>query len=215
MKVPLSWLKEYVDLPFSPSLLAETLTLAGLEVDQVTSSSLSFKGVIVAKVLETAPHPNADRLKVAKVFDGKEEHQVVCGAPNCREGLITAFAQLGANLTDSEGKAWKIKKSKIRDVESCGMLCSADELGLPSKEDGILEFPASFILGTDLSTLYSDTLFDLSLTPNLGHCMSIYGIARELSSLLKTPLKKVKSSFQEPSTPSSLRVFLSAFASLR
>ncbi len=203
MKVPLSWLKQYVDLPFSPEQLAHSLTLAGLEVDKVESSALSFEGVIIAKVLEALPHPNADRLKIAKVFDGKEEHQVVCGAPNCRAGLVTAFATLGASLKDPDGKTWKIKKSKIRDVESYGMLCAADELGLPLKQEGILELPDDSPLGTDLSSLYSDTVFDLSLTPNLGHCMSIYGVARELSALLKTPLKKLHSSFQEGNAPSS------------
>ena len=206
MKVPLSWLKEYVDLPFSSEQIAESLTLAGLEVDKVESSALSFEGVVIAKVLEAIPHPNADRLKVAKVFDGKEEHQVVCGAPNCRAGLVTAFAKLGASLKDPDGKTWKIKKSKIRDVESYGMLCAADELGLPLKGEGILELPDSLPLGSDLSLLYSDTIFDLSLTPNLGHCMSIYGVARELSALLKTPLKKLHSSFQEGHSPSTFSV---------
>lgn len=203
MKVPLSWLKRYVDLPFSPEQIAESLTLAGLEVDKVESSALEFEGVVIAKVLEAFPHPNADRLKIAKVFDGQEKHQVVCGAPNCRAGLVTAFAKLGASLKDQDGKTWKIKKSKIRDVESFGMLCAADELGLPLKQEGILELPDSSPLGTDLSSLYSDTIFDLSLTPNLGHCMSIYGVARELSALLKTPLKKLESSFQEGSVPAS------------
>ncbi len=206
MKVPLSWLKQYVDLPFCPEQIAESLTLAGLEVDKVESSTLSFEGVIIAKVLEVLPHPNADRLKIAKVFDGKEEHQVVCGAPNCRAGLVTAFAKLGASLKDPDGKPWKIKKSKIRDVESYGMLCAADELGLPLKQEGILELPDTSLLGVDLSSLYSDTIFDLSLTPNLGHCMSIYGVARELSALLKTPLKKLHSSFQEGSAPPSFSV---------
>ncbi len=206
MRVPLSWLKEYVDLPFSPEQIAESLTLAGLEVDKVESSVLSFEGVVIAKVIEALPHPNADRLKIAKVFDGKEEHQVVCGALNCRAGLITAFAKLGASLKDPDGKIWKIKKSKIRDVESYGMLCAEEELGLPSQQDGILELSDSYPLGTDLSSLYSDTVFDLSLTPNLGHCMSIYGVARELSALLKTPLKKLHSSFEDPAAPSSYSV---------
>jgi len=206
MKVPLSWLKEYVDLPFSPHQIAETLTLAGLEVDGIEFSSSSFEGVVIAKVLQTTPHPNADRLKVAKVFDGKEEFQVVCGASNCREGLITAFAKIGAQLKSGDGKSFKIKKSKLRDIESYGMLCSAEELGLPAKEDGILELCSSSSLGVDLSTLYSETIFDITLTPNLGHCMSIYGIARELSALLKTPLKKLDSSFEESNVSPSFSI---------
>lgn len=206
MKVPLSWLKEYIDLPFSPDHIAESLTLAGLEVDAIESTALSFDGVVIAKVLEAAPHPNADRLRIAKVFDGKEEFQVVCAASNCRAGLVTAFAKIGANLKDSEGKSWKIKKSKIRDIESFGMLCAGDELGLPSKNEGIMEFSDSLVLGTDLSAFYSDTIFDITLTPNLGHCMSIYGIARELSALLKMPLKTITSSFKESDTPASFSV---------
>ena len=144
MKVPLSWLKEYLELNISPEEIAESLTLAGLEVDKVETSTFSFSGVVIAKVLETQPHPNADRLQIARVFDGKEEFQVVCGASNCREGLITAFAKLGASLKEPDGNIWKIKKSKIRDIESFGMLCAADELGLPFKKtDGILELPHS------------------------------------------------------------------------
>ncbi len=208
MKVPLSWLKEYIDISLSIEQIAESLTLSGLEVDKTDSLSVSFDGVVIAKVLEVHPHPNADRLKIATVFDGTENHQVVCGAANCRSGLITAFAKLGATLKDPDGKSWKIKKSKIRDIDSFGMLCAADELGLPSKETGILELPEYSLLGTDLSTLYCDTVFDLTLTPNLGHCMSIYGIARELSALLKTPLKKLQTAFQEPLELSSFTVHI-------
>jgi phenylalanyl-tRNA synthetase beta chain len=207
MKVPLSWLKEYLELNISPEEIAESLTLAGLEVDKVETSTFSFSGVVIAKVLETQPHPNADRLQIARVFDGKEEFQVVCGASNCREGLITAFAKLGASLKEPDGNIWKIKKSKIRDIESFGMLCAADELGLPLKKtDGILELPHSAPLGEDLSSLYADTIFDVSLTPNLGHCMSIYGIARELGALLNIPIKKLTSSFEEPSTAPSFEI---------
>ncbi|MBX9923344.1 MAG: phenylalanine--tRNA ligase subunit beta [Rhabdochlamydiaceae bacterium] len=203
MKVPLSWLKEYVPLSFSPEQIAEALTLAGLEVDEIHTPSFSFEGVVIAKVLETTAHPNADRLKIAKVFDGEEEHQVVCGAANCRPGLITAFAKLGATLKDQDGKPWKIKKSKIREVESFGMLCAADELGLSIPGEGILELPADSPLGMDITNLYADTVFDITLTPNLGHCMSIYGIARELSALFEQPLKKIISEGKEPTeTPS-------------
>lgn len=201
MKVPLSWLKQYVPLSLSEGALAETLTEAGLEVEAVDSTALRFTGVVVAKVLSTAAHPNADRLCVATVFDGTETFQVVCGAPNCRAGLVTAFAKIGAELFDENNKSFKIKKSKLRDVESCGMLCSAEELGLAAAEDGIMELSEDLPLGTDLHSLLADTIIDISLTPNLGHCMSIYGIARELSALLKTPLKKLTCQVEEdPST---------------
>jgi phenylalanyl-tRNA synthetase beta chain len=202
MKLPLSWLKEYLDLPFTPEKIAETLTLAGIEVDEIQSIGGSFSGVVIGKVVSTAPHPNADRLKVAQVFDGVETVQVVCGASNCREGLFTAFAKLGATLQEPDGKSWKIKKSKIRDVESFGMLCAKEELGLEKSSEGILELPADSTPGTDLSSLYKDTIFTLSLTPNLGHCMSVYGVARELSAFFKIPLKSLPSfSTEKSSTP--------------
>ncbi|MBS0627988.1 MAG: phenylalanine--tRNA ligase subunit beta, partial [Verrucomicrobia bacterium] len=190
MKVPLSWLKGYVSLPFSTEEIAKTLTLAGIEVDDIESTATSFQGVVVAEVIEANPHPNADRLKVARVFDGKETLQIVCGAPNCRAGIKVALAKIGASLQDEKGPL-KIKKGKLRDVESFGMLCSADELGLSKEADGILELSSDIPLGTDLSSLYSDTVFTLSLTPNLGHCMSVYGIARELSAFFDTPLKPI------------------------
>ncbi|MCX6989632.1 MAG: phenylalanine--tRNA ligase subunit beta [Chlamydiae bacterium] len=200
MKAPLSWLKEFLDLSLTPEKISEVLTLAGLEVDAVTLIGSNFSGVVVAKVLSTIPHPNADRLCVATVTDGTEELQIVCGAKNCRPGLITALAKIGASLPpDESGKPFKIKKGKLRDVESFGMLCAADELGLSKEGEGIMELSEEFPLGTDISSLFSDAIFDISLTPNLGHCLSIQGIARELSALLDIPLKKQALSIQESS----------------
>ncbi len=196
MKIPLSWLNDYVSLPFSLEDIAKTLTLSGIEVDAAEKTASSFKDVIVAEVIEAHLHPNADRLKVAKVFDGKETVQVVCGAPNCRPGIKVAFAKIGASLQDEKGP-WKIKKGKIRDVESFGMLCSADELGLTKEADGILELPSDTPLGIEVASLYEDTVFTLSLTPNLGHCMSVYGVARELSAFFNIPLKPIDSEIKE------------------
>jgi len=192
MLVPLSWLKEYLDLSINAEKIAEVLTFAGLEVDRIEKSSLGFTGVIVAKVLKTAPHPEAERLKIATVTDGTNQYQIVCGAPNCRENLITALAKVGAQLTDNDGQNFKIKKSKLRGVESEGMLCSEQELGLSNEGSGIIELAQDIPLGVDLFDIFGDTLFDISLTPNLGHCMSIQGIARELSTLLNIGLKSSK-----------------------
>ncbi len=204
MKIPLSLLKKYVDVPFSPEKIAEILTLAGLEVDDIQSVGGGFGGIVVGKVLETIKHPNADKLQVAQVSDGTETFQVVCGATNCRPGLVTAFAKIGAFLPDETGKPWKIKKSKIRDVESFGMLCALDELGLSSeKGEGIVELGEDCPLGIDLATLYSDTIFEISLTPNLGHCLSVYGVARELSAFFNTPLRPIINSIEKASTSSS------------
>ncbi|MCX6987636.1 MAG: phenylalanine--tRNA ligase subunit beta [Chlamydiae bacterium] len=190
MKVTLSWLKEYLPLNISSEKIAEVLTLAGIEVEGIETIGSNFSGVVTAKVISTTAHPNADKLCVAVVFDGTEELQIVCGAKNCRPGLITALAKIGAKLPpDENGKPFTIKKGKLRDVESFGMLCGADELGLTKQGDGIVELDAHLPLGVDLSTLYGDVIFDLSLTPNLGHCLSVRGIARELSALLMIPLK--------------------------
>lgn len=191
MKLSLSWLKDFLDLNLPPQKIAETLTLAGIEVESVEPLELAFSGVVVAKVLEVAPHPNADKLCVAKVTDGTEELQIVCGAKNCRPGLITALAKIGATLKDAEGKVIKIKKGKLRDVESFGMLCGADELGLGVSE-GIIEFSETMQIGTDLTSVYGNVIFEVSLTPNLGHCMSVLGVARELAAFLNVKMHKPK-----------------------
>jgi phenylalanyl-tRNA synthetase beta chain len=190
MKAPLSWLKEFVPLDKTPHEIAHTLTLLGIEVEGIEGGTPTFSGVVVGKVLSAVQHPNADRLKVATVTDGSQEYQVVCGAPNCRQGIFVAFAKCGAELADDDGKKWKIKKSKLRDVESEGMLCSAKELKCGEEQGGILELSDHLPLGQDLSSHFLDPVFDLALTPNLGHCLSILGIARELAAAYKTKAKK-------------------------
>lgn len=202
MKVPLSWLKEFLDFELSVQEMADRLTHLGIEVEAIEGLSLSFEGVVVGQVLSTHRHPNADKLQVAQVTDGSCEYQVVCGAPNCRAGLRVAFAKIGASLTDAEKKVWKIKKSKIRDVESNGMLCSASELGLSDESDGILELSTDLRLGADLASLYVDPVFDISLTPNLGHCLSILGIARELGASLGIKAKRPDFCIQKTVGPS-------------
>lgn len=191
MKIPLSWIKEYIDINISPEDIANTLTMAGLEVDSIEQSPLPYQKVIVGKVLSTKPHPNADSLCVAEVSDGKQQVQVVCGAPNCRAGMTTAYATIGASIS-IDGKTIKIKKSKIRGVESRGMLCSEMELGLSQESEGIIELPENLTEGVDLQEIYGDVIFEISLTPNLGHCTSILGIARELSATTSLPLKPQK-----------------------
>lgn len=194
MRVPLSWLKDFVKLDLSNEALADLLTLAGLEVDKVEPTSFSFKGVVVGEVKEEAQHPNADKLKMAQVFDGTETLQVVCGDPKCAAGMKVALATIGGTLTDKEGKVFKIKKSKLRDVESFGMLCAEDELGLAESSDGIMVLGADAPVGADLTELLGDVIFEISLTPNLGHCMSQYGVARDVAALLdqKASLPPVK-----------------------
>ena len=153
MKVPLSWLKEFLPLKAPVQEISDTLTSLGIEVEKITGLTTAFTGVVIAKIMTADQHPNADRLRVAQVTDGTETFQIVCAAPNCRAGLFTALARIGAELSDAEGKKWKIKKSKLRDVESSGMLCSGKDLGLSEEADGILELSADSTLGTDFSTM--------------------------------------------------------------
>lgn len=192
MKFPLSWLKEYIDIELPPQQIAKILTMAGLEVDSVENSVLNFEKVVIGHVLDAVPHPNADKLQVATVTDGLDTFQVVCGAPNCRKGMKTAFALIGAQMKTEDGGIFKIKRTKIRGVESCGMLCSGKELGISEDAEGILEFADHLTPGADVGALYSDPIFEISLTPNLNHASSLIGIARELSAITGLPLKLPK-----------------------
>lgn len=192
MRIPLSWLKEYIDLPFKVSEIAHKLTMAGLEVDGYESIGEAVQEVVVGRVLEASKHPNADKLSVAKVTDGKETYQVVCGAPNCRAGIKVAFARIGTTIKD-----FKIKAAKLRGVESFGMLCSGHELGLSDEQDGILELPEHWPEGTSLAEFYADTIFEISLTPNLNHCASVMGVARELAAITGQSLRLPQIEVQE------------------
>jgi len=208
MKVPLSWLKEKIATQLSPTAIGEMLTNVGVEVDSIKPTPLGFEGVVVAKVLSIQPHPQADKLVVAQVSDGSETFQVVCGASNCRAGILTAFAKIGARLTDEKGQTFEIKQTQLRGIDSSGMLCGHDELGVPKGEEqiehGIIELNPSLSVGTNLHTIYGDLIFDVSLTPNLVHCASIHGVARELSAISQEPLHTFKSSVVEnSSTPIS------------
>ncbi|MBN9376999.1 MAG: phenylalanine--tRNA ligase subunit beta [Chlamydiales bacterium 38-26] len=182
MKISLNWLKDYIQIDLCPEEIAKILTSAGLEVDSIQRISGGFEGVVVGEVLNVEKHPDADKLCVAQVTDGLETFQVVCGASNCRPGVKTALARVGAVLTDDQGQKFKIKKSKLRGVESSGMLCAADEIGLADTEqEGIIEFAQEMKVGLDLASHFSDVVFEIGLTPNLGHCNSALGVARELS----------------------------------
>ncbi len=197
MKVPLSWLKEFLPLTATAQEISDTLTSLGIEVEKIIGLTSTFTGVVVGKVLKADQHPNADRLRVATVTDGTEEFQIVCGAPNCRAGILTPLARIGAELTDAEGKKWKIKKSKLRDVESSGMLCSGKDLNLSEEADGIIELPSDAILGSDFSSYVTDPVLDISLTPNLGHVLSVLGVARELAAYYKTVAKRPVADLKE------------------
>ena len=182
MKFPLSWLEEWVDPELEPEKLAERLTAAGLEVDSVASEGGGLEGICVAEVIEASPHPNADRLSLCRVDPGNGEIiDVVCGAPNVRQGLKTPLAVPGTKLPNGA----KLRKSKIRGVVSNGMLCSAEELGLGSESDGILELPDDASVGAPLDDYLGlpDSVFDVDITPNRGDCFSVLGIARDAAAL--------------------------------
>ena len=179
-----NWLREFVDPGMSTELLVETLTMAGLEVDSVSAAAARFSGVVVGSVVSVEKHPDADKLSVCQVSDGTEHYQVVCGAPNVRAGLVVPFARVGAILEGGE-KPFKIKAAKLRGVESAGMLCSAEELGLAEASEGLLELPATLEIGCDirLALDLDDQLIELDLTPNRGDCLGMLGLAREVGVL--------------------------------
>jgi phenylalanyl-tRNA synthetase beta chain len=185
MKFSEAWLREWVNPSVSRQELLDQLTMAGLEVDGIQAVSGDFRGVVVAEVLSANKHPDADKLSVCEVSDGTDVHQVVCGAPNVRPGLITAYARVGAVLPGD----FKIKRAKLRGVESNGMLCSADELGIGDDHDGIVELDADgehrHLIGNDLRSVLEldDVTVDLDLTPNRGDCLSMRGLAREVGVL--------------------------------
>jgi phenylalanyl-tRNA synthetase beta chain len=209
MRISLSLIQSFIDLNLPLHQVGETLTLLGIEVDQIINETPPFSGVVVADILAVAPHPDADHLRIATVTDGKEECQVVCGAPNCREGIKTAFAKVGAYLKGSGGQPFIIEKKVLRGIGSCGMLCSEAELSISECHKGICEFPREIETGSDVLSLLWDPLFELSLTPNLGHCMSALGIARELSAALQLPIKKPKISYPEKGAPLNKKIRIS------
>ncbi len=186
MKISLNWLRRYIDLDWDVEELTRRLTMAGIEVEGVEEIRAQFNGVITAYVREVKQHPGADKLHLAKVDTGSEILDIVCGAPNCREGLTVALAPIGATVGEM-----KIKKAKLRGEPSFGMLCSEFELGLSSSHDGILELEPGLPLGRPLTEVLpiEDTVLELSLTANRGDCLSHLGVAREIAALSGKTLK--------------------------
>jgi phenylalanyl-tRNA synthetase beta chain len=195
MQFPESWLREFCDPPIGTAELAEKLTMAGLEVENLRPVAPPFHGVVVAKVLSVAPHPNADRLRVCEVDVGAAGTlSIVCGAPNVRAGMKAPCALVGAELPPAKEGAsepLRIVVGKIRGVESRGMLCSARELKLSEDHEGLLALDDSATIGADVREVLrlDDTIFTLKLTPNLGHALSVYGVAREVAAITGAPLK--------------------------
>ncbi len=193
MQFPESWLREFCNPSLSTQALADTLTMAGLEVEELQPVAPPFTGIVVGEIKEAVQHPDADRLRICQVDVGQGALlNIVCGAPNARVGIKIPCATVGAELPPGEdGKPFKIKVGKLRGVESQGMLCSAKELQIADDHGGLLELPADAPLGQNIREYLNldDTLMTLKLTPNLAHCLSVYGIAREVSALTGAPLK--------------------------
>jgi phenylalanyl-tRNA synthetase beta chain len=193
MQFPESWLREFCNPPLTTEQLAETLTMAGLEVEELKPVAPPFTGIVVGEIKEVVKHPNADKLRICQVDVGQAALlNIVCGAPNARVGIKVPCALVGAALPPGEdGKPFLIKLGQLRGVDSQGMLCSARELKLSEDHGGLLELAADALLGQDIRVHLDldDTLFTLKLTPNLAHCLSVYGVAREVAALTGAPLK--------------------------
>ena len=188
MKISEQWLRDWVNPDIDTQQLTEQLTMAGLEVEDITSASPGFSGVVVARVDVVEKHPDADRLMVCHVNTGSgQAHVIVCGADNVRVGLYVVLAPVGAVLPGNI----TIKSSDLKGVTSEGMLCSTKELGLAEESEGLMELPNDLVLGKNLEEILSldDQIIEFSLTPNRGDCLSISGVARELSVINDCELK--------------------------
>ena len=214
MQFPESWLREFCNPPLTTQQLADTLTMAGLEVEELKPVAPPFTKIVVGEIKSAAKHPNADKLQVCEVDVGQGALlSIVCGAPNARVGIKVPCAMVGAELPPGEdGKPFLIKVGQLRGVESQGMLCSARELKLSDDHGGLLELAADARLGQDIREYLSldDTLFTLKLTPNLAHCLSVYGVAREVSALTGAPLKTLAFPAVAATDPAHLPVKISA-----
>jgi len=189
MKIVYSWLKDFVDITAPISQVADALASAGIEVASVVETAVPPRGVKVARVVSRVPHPNADKLSLCRVDagEGGEPLQIVCGAPNVAEGMTVALATVGTVLPPD----FKISKAKIRGLESFGMLCSGKELGLSDDHSGIMALPNNYTIGVPLAEyIPCDAVIEIEITPNRGDCLSVVGVAREISARFGLPLKK-------------------------
>src|SRR5579864_6985894 len=186
MKISTSWLREFVKPKATAAEIAKRLSFAGIEVAAVEPALKAFDKVVVGKVVSVTPHPDATKLKVCQVDTGSGSRQIVCGAPNVEAGMKAPVILPGGRLPDGT----EIKATELRGVESGGMLCSARELGLSEEHSGLLVLPADAKVGQDLRQILGgdDEIIEIEITPNRGDCLSITGIAREVSTLYDLPL---------------------------
>ena len=208
MKFSESWLRQSVNPSISTEDLVAQITMAGLEVDAVDPAAPQMTGVIVGEILAIEQHPDAEKLRVCQVAGGGETAQVVCGAPNARAGIKVPFAKVGAKLPGD----FKIKKAKLRGVESFGMLCAQTELALGDDDDGLWELPADAPVGADLIEYLdlNDNIIEVDLTPNRGDCLSIRGLAREVGVLNQAAVTEQACTAVAPSIEDVMDVTLDA-----
>ena len=206
MKVPLSWLKEFVAIDAEVAELSRRLTAAGIEVESIERIEPPFSGVIVAKVVSVGKHPNADRLSVCEVDAGTAgKFRVVCGAPNVKRGMKAALATVGAQLARGGHGSLEtpppLAAAEIRGVQSEGMLCSERELGFSDSHAGIMALESNAPVGTALAAYMGlqDTVLDIAITANRGDCLSVLGLSREIAALFGARLKEPK--LTRPSAP--------------
>lgn len=210
MKFTLSWLKEHLETSATLEQICERLTSIGLEVESVNNFAESLKAFTVAEILETEQHPQADRLRVCKVNAGNGEVlSIVCGAPNARPGIKIPLARVGVMIPNGN---FEIKKSKIRGVESNGMLCSASELNISQESEGILELPETAQVGAPFAPYLGldDAVIEIAITPNRGDCLGVHGVAKDLAAsglgTLKSDHHLINSSHQSSENPIKITI---------
>jgi len=198
VKVPLSWLKEYVKWELPTKELAHRLTMAGTEVEGVTVVGGSWENILIGQVTSLSKHPNADRLKLAKVDLGNEQLTVVCGAPNVAEGQRVPFAKVGSRLVDPRsGELFTLEPARIRGIVSQGMICSERELGISEEQTGIMVLSLEAPIGMPLMEYLGDQVLDLAITPNRPDCLSVIGIAQEVAALTGASVSRPDLSYVE------------------
>ncbi len=209
MKVPISWLREYIDIDdLSVQDLADRMTFAGIEIEGIETVGGAPKGLIVGEVVACESIPESDHLHKCRVFDGEKELDVMCGAPNCALGIKAPFAPIGTELP---GGFTIAKRKLLKKYESCGMLCAADEIGLSGDHSGLLIVDPSVPAGTPFSKIVGEpeTVFEVEITWNRPDVLSIIGLAREFGAILHRPIKLPDVSFTESAVPASTKVAVS------
>ncbi|MBI2831952.1 MAG: phenylalanine--tRNA ligase subunit beta [Chloroflexi bacterium] len=202
MKVSLKWLRDYIEIASTPAEIAGMLTMAGIEVKDLHIIGGKWDNIVVGQLIDVAPHPNADRLRLTTVDLGTEKLCVVNGAPNLGIGDKVAFARVGAEFIDPHGgQVQRLKAAKIRGVESHGMVCSEMELGISNNHEGIMILPADAPVGTSLAKYLGDTVLDMEVTPNRADCLSVIGIAREVAALSGKSVRLPAVDYREAASP--------------